>query len=170
MAYHITEACIGCTACARNCPVFAIAGERGQLHSINAARCVECGVCGRVCPKAAVTDGTGAVCAAVKWAEWLKPAVDGELCSACGICVNDCTPGALGISLPAFRGDIRVHAELTGPAKCVGCAICRDHCPLGAITMIAPAQPAAARSATPVLAVQAMARSAEAVRPTGAVL
>jgi formate hydrogenlyase subunit 6/NADH:ubiquinone oxidoreductase subunit I len=139
VAYHITEACIGCTACARTCPVFAIRGERGQRHSVNELRCVECGVCGRICPKAAVTDAAGGVCAAVKRGEWPRPAVKGDLCSACGICVSDCSPGALRISLPGFRGDIGVHAELADPAKCVGCALCADHCPLGAITMESPA-------------------------------
>ena len=134
-AYRITEACIGCTACAKNCPVFAITGERGQRHVINAARCVACGVCGNVCPKNAVVDGAGNVRAPVKRPLWPKPVVNKELCSACSICVNDCTPGALRISMPRFRGDIHVFAELAAPQKCVGCAICESRCPPGAIRM-----------------------------------
>ena len=57
MAFSINENCIGCTACAALCPVFAINGTRGEKHSINEKRCVECGVCGKACPKAAVCDG-----------------------------------------------------------------------------------------------------------------
>jgi formate hydrogenlyase subunit 6/NADH:ubiquinone oxidoreductase subunit I len=135
MAYLITEKCIGCTACARACPVFAIQGERGAKHEINAKRCVECGVCGRICPAGAVTDGTGVVCTAKKRAEWRKPVIDKETCSACSICVNFCTAGALSISKPAFCGDIDVNAELTAPQKCVDCALCERNCPIGAITM-----------------------------------
>jgi alcohol dehydrogenase class IV/Pyruvate/2-oxoacid:ferredoxin oxidoreductase delta subunit len=138
LAFHITEDCIGCTACAKNCPVFAISGERGRLHVINPSRCVACGVCGRVCPKNAVPDGAGKVRAPVKRSQWPKPVINEELCSACSICVTDCTPIALRISSPRFRGDIHVHAELFEPGKCVGCGICESHCPLGAITMEAP--------------------------------
>ncbi|MDR2434906.1 MAG: 4Fe-4S binding protein [Treponema sp.] len=143
MAFYITEDCIGCSVCARACPVFAISGEKGRRHSVNEKRCVLCGVCGRVCPKAALLDGEGRPCAQVKRGAWPRPVVDTELCSACGICVNDCTAGALAVSLPLKRGDIAVYAELAAPQKCVGCALCRDHCPLGAITMTVPESPAA---------------------------
>jgi len=41
----IPENCVGCTACARNCPVNCIAGERKQVHVIDQALCIKCGVC-----------------------------------------------------------------------------------------------------------------------------
>jgi NADH:ubiquinone oxidoreductase subunit F (NADH-binding)/NAD-dependent dihydropyrimidine dehydrogenase PreA subunit len=41
----IAENCVGCTACARNCPVNCIAGERKQLHVIDQALCIKCGAC-----------------------------------------------------------------------------------------------------------------------------
>lgn len=41
----IAENCVGCTACARNCPVNCISGERKQVHFIDQALCIKCGVC-----------------------------------------------------------------------------------------------------------------------------
>jgi len=135
MAYFIGEACNGCGACSKFCPVFAITGEKNTRYTVNEKRCVECGVCGRICAKAAIADSAGKTCAPVKRALWPKPVIDTKTCSACSICVNDCTPGALRISMPQFRGDIKVYACLTQPQKCIGCAICEAHCPLGAIKM-----------------------------------
>lgn len=43
------ERCVGCTACARNCPVECISGERRQPHVIDQARCIKCGRCFQVC-------------------------------------------------------------------------------------------------------------------------
>jgi len=42
-------ACVGCTACARNCPVQCISGERKKTHVIDQIRCVKCGRCFQVC-------------------------------------------------------------------------------------------------------------------------
>ena len=135
-AYGIGEGCTGCAACARSCPVFAISGERGKRHYINTLRCVACGTCGRICPSGAITNSSGKTCSPVKRVLWPKPRIYTELCSACGICVQECTLHALSISLPQSRGDIRVHAELSDPGKCVSCALCEKYCPLGAVTMV----------------------------------
>ena len=46
--------CIGCTRCARNCPVNAISGTARQVHVIDPEVCIRCGVCKQVCPVGAV--------------------------------------------------------------------------------------------------------------------
>ncbi|MBU2553133.1 MAG: 4Fe-4S binding protein [Bacteroidetes bacterium] len=43
------DLCIGCTACARKCPVQAISGEKKQLHIIDPLICIKCGICASVC-------------------------------------------------------------------------------------------------------------------------
>jgi NADP-reducing hydrogenase subunit HndC len=46
MVYEIVaENCVGCTACARACPVGAIAGERKEVHTIDISLCIKCGAC-----------------------------------------------------------------------------------------------------------------------------
>ena len=50
MQYVIDPAqCVGCTACARNCPVNAIQGEKKMPHAINTELCIKCGACIEKC-------------------------------------------------------------------------------------------------------------------------
>ena len=53
MAYKIDkDKCIGCGACAGECPFEAIS-EDGDVYVIDADKCVECGSCVEVCPNEA---------------------------------------------------------------------------------------------------------------------
>ena len=49
MAYKITDDCIGCGACAGECPVGCITEADGK-YVINADECLDCGACAGVCP------------------------------------------------------------------------------------------------------------------------
>lgn len=52
--YYITEKCIGCTKCAKNCPVSCIESAPKQRHIIDPSVCIKCGNCMSVCPVAAI--------------------------------------------------------------------------------------------------------------------
>lgn len=54
LTFTITDKCVGCTVCARKCPVSAISGERKAQHVIDQELCIKCGKCEESCKFAAI--------------------------------------------------------------------------------------------------------------------
>ena len=139
-AYKITEECIGCTLCAKNCPVMAISGELKSKHEIDPSKCVECGLCGRLCAKGAIVDPNGSPCVRAPKEEWPKPVINRAICAGCSVCVSNCPKNCLVISEADHHGDIRTVARLADPDECIGCGICGRACPIEAISMTKPGE------------------------------
>lgn len=48
-SYKISDKCIGCSACSRQCPVGAISGEIKKKFEIDQEKCIRCGKCYNTC-------------------------------------------------------------------------------------------------------------------------
>jgi Na+-translocating ferredoxin:NAD+ oxidoreductase subunit B len=62
--------CIGCTRCIEVCPVDAIVGAQGQMHTVVEAWCIGCALCPPACP----VDCIDMVAPRGRWTEALKRA------------------------------------------------------------------------------------------------
>jgi len=72
VAYIDPQRCIGCVKCVRVCPVDAIVGAAGQMHTVIGDHCTGCGLCLPPCPVDCI------VLLAPARAPWSWPLPDGR--------------------------------------------------------------------------------------------
>ena len=122
-------ACIGCALCLPPCPVDAIVGANGYMHTVVAEECTGCELCIPACP----VDCISLEPLSNSQQETPQIAETQELgCIRCGQCDLACP-----IELPAqaLLSSVTNRAEaettLLGIDKCIECGLCDKACPSG---------------------------------------
>jgi len=123
--------CIGFGTCVRTCPFGAMTMGKEGLPVIDVEICTGCGSCQAVCPKKVIQmipkdSKVGVYCNSKD-----KGAVARKLCTGaclgCGICVKNCSYGAIKVENNLAVVDSKICIEQCSEATCV------TKCPTGAI-------------------------------------
>lgn len=143
MPHFITDRCIGCTICAKKCPVDCIAGENKALHVIDPEICIDCGVCESYCPVEAISNDLGQIVPKVNQQKKRPIArVIEELCTGCEFCVAACPFDCLDMDWEHHAKDGAFYpvARMTEEKEkdCVGCRLCEEVCIKSAIVVSWP--------------------------------
>ena len=126
--------CIGCTLCLPPCPVDAIVGAQGVMHTVIAQECTGCELCVPACP----VDCIAVVPAPAITLPKPRPAarqqdIDHQPCIKCGHCDPACPvdlPAQQLLQLVASdRPNKWTHLENHRLADCIECGLCDRACP-----------------------------------------
>ena len=120
--------CIGCALCLAPCPVDAIIGAPGFMHTVIADQCTGCELCLPACP----VDCIDLAAMPAPAAQSNPPAGADAPCIGCNRCEPEC-PQTLAPQhlLRLIRGDQLDAAAATGLDRCIECRLCDRACPSG---------------------------------------
>ena len=126
VAYIREAECIGCVKCIAACPVDAIVGASGQMHTVIAAQCTGCDLCVEPCPVDCIemrvlpADNTAQEPSAQAVSE----------CIRCGHCERVCPVSLLPQQLYWYaRSAEHAALERYGLSDCIECGACSRVCP-----------------------------------------
>jgi formate hydrogenlyase subunit 6/NADH:ubiquinone oxidoreductase subunit I len=135
MPYYINNECIGCTVCAKKCPVPCIWGGEVQLvaktkemHVIHPESCIECGVCASYCPVDCIQNEQGVIEAKIEAKKRPIAVVREENCTGCEWCVDVCPFDCLEMVKPSGPSEFFSVARNTKAKDCIGCKLCEEVC------------------------------------------
>ena len=135
MPYFINQECIGCTICAKKCPVPCIWGDRvgewaatKDLHIIHPESCIECGVCASYCPVDCIQNEQAVIEPKIDAKKRPIAVVREENCTGCEWCVDVCPFDCLEMVKSEGNGDFFAVARDVRPKDCVGCKLCEEVC------------------------------------------
>ena len=121
------SACIGCTLCLPPCPVDAIVGAQGFMHTVVATECTGCELCIPACP---------VDCISLLTLPEAPPPVPAKLaphsrgCINCGQCIEVCPRDLLPDQLfKLAQGHSWEAAADLGLQACIECGLCDRTCP-----------------------------------------
>ena len=114
--------CIGCTLCIVACPVDAIVGAQGQMHTVIESACTGCDLCREPCP----VDCIDLVLQEETHVSDF-PAIETP-CINCGECAVAC-PKTLQPQLLYWHRDNKERTSVLNLNDCIECRLCDRVCP-----------------------------------------